>query len=130
VKSFRLDPDSIKDAIQSAPAMIAAVALCGLLAYLGWLDAIWRAVLIAFGALYFGYVFRGSLTQSLRSKYPNASYIGLLSIGLCAVMFGVLARMVFPTLQGGYLDYVWLSISFTTILAFVVINRQDPDVLK
>jgi hypothetical protein len=130
VKSFRLDSDSIDDAIQSLPAMIAAVTVCGILAYFGWFDATWRAVLIVFGAIYFGYVFRGSLTQSLRSKYPNASYIGLLSIGLCAVTFGVLARMVFPTLQGGYLDYVWLSISFTTILTFVVMNRRDPDVLK
>jgi len=130
VKSFRLDTDSIQDAIESWPAIIVAVALCGFLAYLGWFDATWRASLIAFGAIYFGYAFRGSLTQNLRSKYPNASYISLLSIGLCAAMFGVLARMTFPSLQNGFIDYVWLSISFTTILAFVVINCRDPDVLE
>lgn len=107
-----------------------AVALCGFFAYLGWFDATWRASLIAFGAIYFGYAFRGSLTQNLRTKYPNASCISLLSIGLCATMFGVLARMTFPSLQNAFIDYVWLSIFFTTILAFVIINRRDPDVLQ
>ena len=129
LKSFRLDTDSIKDAIDSWPVILVAVALCGLFATLGWSDATWRVTLIAFGAIYFGYAFRGSLTQNLRSKYPNASCMSLLSICSFAVTFGLLVRMIFPTLQGGFLDYVWLSISFTTLLAFVVINRRDPDVL-
>ena len=129
LKSFRLDTDSIKDAIDSWPVILVAVALCGLFATLGWSDATWRVTLIAFGAIYFGYAFRGSLTQNLRSKYPDASCMSLLSICSFAVTFGLLVRMIFPTLQGGFLDYVWLSISFTALLAFVVINRRDPDVL-
>lgn len=130
MKSFQLDKDSIRDAIESWPAVIIAVAVFGIVSYFGWFVAMWRATLIGMAAVYFGYVFRGMAYQKLRSQYPNASHISLLSIGMCACIFGVLARMLFPHLQGGVVDYTWLSISFTTILAFVVINRRDKDVLK
>ena len=127
MKSFRLDTDSINDAIESLPAIFAAVVLSGVLAYLGWFDVIWRDIMVVFGGIYFGYVMRATFTQNMRSKYPNAFYISLVSIGFCAATVGVLARMLFPTLQSGLVDYVWLSISFSTILAFgVPINASDP----
>jgi len=130
VKSLRLDTDSVRDAIESWPALLVAAAICALLMYLGWFDAAWRGVLVAFGAVYFGYALRGTITKNLRSEYPNASCIWLLSIGLCSGTIGVVTRMLFPLLQGGLTDYVWIAISFTTILAFVISNRRDQDVLK
>jgi hypothetical protein len=70
------------------------------------------------------------LTHKLRSKYPKATCIWLISIGMTSVAIGVFARMLLPSLQGALTDYVWIVVSFTTILAFVVINRHDPDVLR
>jgi hypothetical protein len=130
VKSFRLDTDSIKDAIESWPAILTALAISAPLLHVGWFDATWRGILIAFAAVYFGYALRGTLTKNIRSKYPNATCIWLVSIGLSSAAFGVIARMLMPSLQGGIADYLWIILSFTTILAFVVINRRDPDVLK
>jgi len=130
MKSFRIDTDSINDAIESWPALLTALAISASLAYVGWFDATWRGILIVFGAVYFGYALRGTLTHNLRSKYPKATCIWLVSIGLTSVALGVIARMFLPSLQGGLTDYVWIAVSFTTILAFVVINRHDPDVLK
>ena len=130
MKSFRLDRDSFNDAIESWPAFLVAFAIVASLAYLGWADSIWRGALIAFGASYLGYALRGTITHGLRTKYPNASYIWLLSIGLTSAALGVISRMLLPSLQGAQTDYVWITIAFSTILAFVVINRQDPDVLN
>jgi hypothetical protein len=96
---------------------------------MGWFDAAWRGTLIIFMAIYFGYAMRGTFTHSVRSKYPNASFVWLISIGLTAAAVGVFARMLMPSLQGGLTDYVWIAVSFLSILAFVVINRNDPDVL-
>ncbi|WP_197528951.1 hypothetical protein [Aeoliella mucimassa] len=116
MKSFRLD----NGVIDSWPAILFALGVTAFLAYLGWLDAVWRATFILFGASYFGYAARGSLTSRLRSKYPNATHIWLVSIGLTSASLGVVTRMLFPSLQGGLTDYVWISISFSTILLFVM----------
>ena len=130
MKSFRLDRESVADFIESWPVIFASVALCVWLGYLGWFDAVWRVSLVLFAGAYFGYVIRGRLLQNLRSQYPNARWIGLLSIGFVVATLGVVARMAFPATQGGLLDIVWLSLSFVCILIFVVINRRDPDVLR
>jgi hypothetical protein len=130
MKSFRLDQESVADIARSWPLIIAALGVSVGLAYLGWFDAAWRVSLVVFAGLYFGYVVRGSFAQNLQERYPNARFIGLLSVGLVVATLGVFTRMVFPNTQGGRLDIVWLAISFVSILTFVVINRHDPDVLR
>lgn len=130
MRSFRLDHRSIQTFIDRWPVLLVAAAISGWLLYAGWFHAIWRAPLIVFTALYFGYTLRGLLTSKLRAKYPKAAHLWLLSIGMTSVMLGVLARIAMPALQGGFADYSWLMISFSTIFAFVIINRRDPDVLK
>jgi hypothetical protein len=130
MKSFRLDTDSITDAIESWPALCAAVIVTVLLVYYGWVDATSRIILIVGGGIYFGYALRGGLVKSLRSQYPNASYHALLGIGFCVAAFGVVARMTSPAMQGGSLDVIWIVVSFVCILAFVIVNRNDPDVLR
>lgn len=130
MKAFRLDIDSIDDLIKSWPALLAALVISIGLAYVGWSDAAWRGVLIVFAAVYFGYSLQSMFAHKLRSKYPNAKCTWLVSIGMMSVVLGMFARMLLPSLQGGVTDYVWIVVSFTTILAFVVINRHDPDVLR
>jgi hypothetical protein len=130
MKSFRLDTESIYDAIESWPAILIALAISAFLTYAGWFNVKWRGILVVFAAVYFGYALRGVFAHNLRAKYPNAKSIWLLSVGMTSVLLGVLARMLLPSLQGVLTDYVWIIVSFSTILAFVVINRHDPDVLK
>ena len=130
MKSFQLDTESIYDAIESWPAILIALAISVVLTYAGWFNVTCRGILVVFAAVYFGYALRGVFTRSLRAKYPNAKSIWLLSIGMTSVLLGMLARMLLPSLHGVTTDYVWIVVSFMTILAFVVINRHDPDVLK
>ena len=130
MKSFQLDTESIHDAIESWPAILIALAISVFLTYAGWFNVTCRGILVVFAAVYFGYALRGVFARSLRAKYPNAKSIWLLSIGMTSVLLGMLARMLLPSLHGVTTDYVWIVVSFMTILAFVVINRHDPDVLK
>lgn len=130
MKSFRLDRRSVAHCIQSWPLIVVAVGASVWLGYLGWFDAVWRVSLVVFAGLYFGYIVRGSLAQNLKDRYPNARFIGLLSVGLVVATLGVGTRMAFPDTQGGLLDIVWLAVSFVFILTFVVINRHHPDVLR
>src|SRR5688572_25315925 len=130
MKSFRLDRESVNGFVESWPIIFIAVAVTCLFGYFGWLDAFWRVCFVLFAGAYFGYVFRGMLTQNLSERYPNARSIGLVSVGLVAAALGVFVRMTFPDTQGGVVDIVWLSLSFVCILTFVVINRRDPDVLR
>ncbi len=129
-RSFHLDKSTATELADSWPAILLGLLITGLLLYLSWFNQAWRVLLIAFGAVYFGYVLRGNLTKRLRSQYPHAMYQWLLSIGLTSAALGVFARMLLPNLQGGVTDMVWVTISFSTILAFVLINRRDPDVLN
>jgi hypothetical protein len=130
MKSFRLDRESVNDFVESWPIIFVALAVTGLFGYLGWLDAFWRVCLVLIAGAYFGYVLRGMLTQNLMARYPNARWIGLLSVGLVVAALGVFVRMAFPATQGDAVDIAWLSLSFVCILTFIVINRRDPDVLR
>ena len=130
MKSFRLDRESVTDFMESWPVLVASVALCVWLGYVGWSNVVWRVVLVLYAGAYFGYVVRGRLFGNLRERYPNARWIGLLSVGLSVMTLGVVARMAFRETQGGLLDMVWLSLSFICIFTFVVANRRDPDVWR
>jgi hypothetical protein len=68
MKSFRLDRESVNDFVASWPIMFIAVAVASLFGYFGWLDTVWRVCLVVFAGAYFGYVFRGTLTQSLLER--------------------------------------------------------------
>ncbi|MBI1348739.1 hypothetical protein GC163_20900 [bacterium] len=107
-----------------------ALAICGVVGYFGWTDLFWRGLVIVFAGYYFGYLARGRLFQNLQEKYPRARGIGLLSIGMVTLTLGVLTRMTFQEMQGGAFDVAWLVASFIAILAFVIINRRDPDIWR
>ena len=49
---------------------------------------------------------------------------------MATLTLGVAARMAFPQVQGPSFDLAWLGVSFGSILAFVVANRHDDDVVR
>src|SRR5690349_24789172 len=100
MKSFRLDRESVSKFIESWPMLAISAAICLGLAYVGWTNAFWRVLLVVYAGAYFGYVVRGRLFANLRERYPNARWIGLLSVGLSVMTLGVLSRMAFHA-QGG-----------------------------
>lgn len=128
MKSFRLDT-SKQELLESWPAILLATCVCGISLYFGWFNVVGRILFIVIGASYFGFVSRGFFASRIEAQYPNARHRWLVSVGLTSAALGVFVRMLMPKLQGGPVDYVWLSLSFFTILAFVLLNRRDPDVL-
>lgn len=130
MKSFRLDRESVSDVARGWPQLLAGLAIMLALTYLGWSVPVWRIILAIFIGTYFGGIFSGGFQRSLVARYPNARFHRLLSIGLLTATSGVICRMTFPTVQGGFLDIAWILFSFVFILAFVLLNRHDPDVMK
>lgn len=130
MKSLRLDRQSIAELVESWPLVVVAIGISGWLGYMGWFDPAWRMSLVIFAGLYFGYVLRGSLGRGLAERFPNARFRGLLSVGMIVMTLGVLTRMGFPQTQGGAFDLAWLGVSFVSLLAFVIVNRRDPDVFR
>ena len=80
--------------------------------------------------VYGGYALRGAASARLRERYPNARFHALLSIGMATLTLGIATRMAFPAVQGSAFDLAWLGVSFASILAFVVANRHDEDVVR
>jgi hypothetical protein len=130
MKSFRLDRDSVTEFLDSWPSLLVGALLAGAFVYVG-LTHVWGVVAgVVLCGVYGGYLLRGVAADRLRETYPNARWHGLLSVGMATMTLGVAARMAFPQVQGGVLDLAWLGVSFSSILAFVVANRHDGDVIR
>jgi hypothetical protein len=130
MKSFRLDGDSVAWFLDSWPALLIGGLLTGVLVYVGMRHPWGRVAGVLFCGAYGGYALRGVATKGLRKQYPNARWHWLLSIGLATATLGVFTRMAFPEVQCSSFDLAWLGVSFGTILAFVIANRHDPDVVR
>jgi len=126
MKSFRLDPDSVKDVLKGWPLMLILIIAGSLLA---WLSVRYEWVRI-FVPLVFGVAIGPTIGSQLRQKYPTATGLWLLTIGMTTCLIGVLARMAFPSWQGTGFDLSWLGITFCSILAFVIINAGNKDVVR
>lgn len=125
MRSFRLDPDSVDEVVESWPLFLVALVIAiplGLLAA----NNPWGRILIP---MLFGVVLGPRIVGRLRRSYPTAKHLWLLSIGMMTSFIGVLARMAFPDWQGAGFDLTWLGIAFFTILAFVLVNRGNKDVV-
>jgi hypothetical protein len=130
MRSFRLDGESVNHFLESWPTLLVAALLAGLFVYVG-LAHLWGVVAgVLLGGVYGGYLLRGFASKRLRERYPNARWHGLLSIGMATLTLGVATRMAFPQVQGPSFDLAWLGVSFCSILAFVVANRHDDDVVR
>jgi hypothetical protein len=126
MRSFRLDPDSVTDFLRSWPVLLLGGLIAAMVVFLGsayWWTRILLPVLM--GVCVGPRLFVGRI----REQYPNARHVWLLSIGMMTALVGVVARMAFPAWQGSKFDLTWLGVTFFTILAFVLLNRGDHDVV-
>lgn len=125
MKSFRLDPDSVQEAIAGWPVFLLAIILGTATAWFATTYQ-WSRILTP---LLFGIALGPRFVGGLRQKYPTANQLWLLSIGMATALVGVTARMVFPSWQGAEFDLPWIGVAFVSILAFVVVNRGDKNVV-
>ena len=130
MKSFRLDRDSVVEFLDSWPALLVGGLVTGGLSYVGMSQPWGRVLGLLLCGVYGGFALRAVAAGRVRRRYPNARWHWLLSVGLATATFGVLTRMAFREVEGSSFDLAWLGVSFGTILAFVIANRHDPDVVR
>jgi len=127
MRTFRLDPDSVRDFVTSWPLVLACTAVGSAIAMLATTHH-WGRILIP---VLFGIALGPRLVDGqLREKYPTAKHLWLLSIGLMTSLIGIIARMAFPGWQGTGFDLTWLGTAFFSILAFVLVNHRNKDVVQ
>ncbi len=125
MKSFRLDLDSVQEVVEGWPVFLVSIVLGTATA---WFATNYLGARIL-TPLLFGIALGPRLIGALRQKYPTAKQLWLLSIGMATVLVGVTARMAFPSWQGAGFDLSWLGVAFFSILAFVLVNRGNKDVV-
>jgi hypothetical protein len=130
MRSFRLDSDSVAHFLDSWPSLVIGALLAGVCVYVGINQPWGRVAAVLLCGVYGGYLLRGVTSKRLRRRYPNASYLWLLSAGMATMTLGVATRMAFPDVQGTTFDLAWIGVSFVSILAFVLANRGDEDVVR
>jgi hypothetical protein len=130
MRSFRLDRDSIAEVLDSWPALVVGILLASLFAYLGIMHLWGRVCAVLLSGTYGGFLLRGVVGRRLREQYPGARWIWLLSVASATLVVGVAARMAFPQIQATAFDSAWLGVSLFSILAFILINRKDKNVVR
>lgn len=125
MRSFRLDPDSVQDVVESWPWMLATLIPAVGLGYLA-VTYEWARMLVPIA---FAAALGPRAIIVWRQHYPTAKQLWLLSVGMTTLLIGVALRMAFPAWQGSAFDLTWLGVAFLTILAFVLINRGNKDVV-
>ena len=127
MRSFRLDPDSINDFVKCWP-WILFWALVGCAIGIFCTAYLWGRILIpiVFGIALGPRLFDGHIQK----RYPTAFCVWLVSLGLMTCLVGVTLRMSFPHWQGTGFDTAWLGVAFISILAFVLLNRENSDVFR
>jgi len=76
------------------------------------------------------HLFRGNLKRIVRERYPSAKHIWLLGIAAALFASWQIAEHAIPTLGQGWPALAFLLPAIGAIVAFLVINRHDPDVMR
>jgi hypothetical protein len=130
MRSFRLDPDSVAEILDSWPAFVIAPLLLCLFAYFG-LTHLWgRVCAVLVCGLFGGYMLRGVTARRFRQEYPGARWFWLLTVGQTSAVVGVATMLAFPHRLGTWFDLTWLGITFFSVLLFVLINRKNKYVIQ
>ncbi len=130
MRSFRLHIESKAELIWDAIALAVGVGVFFLLRHWQIAELAWRIGALLAAAVFVGYLLRGRLCRTLRQRYPNARWIGLLAVGMTVLTFGVIARFVVPGAQEGFFMLPFILLAGACIATFVVANRKDPDVTR
>ena len=128
MKSFRLHIESKSELVQSAIGLIIGVGVFLALQHFDVSGIGYRVVMLLLAAVMAGYLWRGQLGRTLRRRFPNARWIPLLAVGFTIAGFGVIARFVLPQADDGWFTLAFILPAGACIVAFVIINRRDPDV--
>src|SRR5437016_14565784 len=123
MKSFRLASTSRREVIESVIALLIGVGIFFALDYFHITEAVWRVFALLSGAIFVGYLCRGYVCRSLRGKYPNARWIGVLAVGFAITTFGVIARFVVPGAEEGQSILAFIVPSAVCVAAFLIVNR-------
>lgn len=127
MRSFRLDPDSVAEFVRSWPVVLIGALTGSAIAFFGrdlWCIRFLLPILM--GVCLGPRLFVGRISE----RYPTARHPWLVSIGLTTALLGVVLRMAVPTWRGMAFDLTWLGVSFFSILAFVLLNRGNDDVVR
>ena len=129
-RSFRLDPDSVTEFLDSWPALLIGALVACLSVYLGMTHLWGRIFAVFLFGTYGGFLLRGVAGERLREQYPGARWVWLLSVGFTTLVVGVATGMAFPETRGSAFDRAWLGVAFFSILAFVLANRKNKNVVR
>ncbi len=130
MRSFRLDPNSVTDFFDAWLALLIALLLVCLAAYLGIANGWGRVITVLASGTYFGFSLRGVGAHPLRERYPGARWFWLLTVGLATSVVGAATLMAFPAQRATAFDLTWLGVSFFAILAFILANRKNENVVR
>ncbi|MFO0826567.1 MAG: hypothetical protein U0572_00315 [Phycisphaerales bacterium] len=124
MKSFRLHIGSKSELVKDVVGLSIGVGLFLVLHRFHIAATGWRIIAILAGAVFVGYVCRGRLSRKLRTRYPNARWIGLLAVGLAIATFGVIAHFVVPGADEHALTLAFILPAGACIAIFVIVNRE------
>ncbi len=130
MRSFRLDPDSVTEVLDSWPAYVIAPLLVCLFAYLGFTQHWGLVCAVLVCGVFSGYLLCGGITRRYRARYPGARWVWLLTVGQTSVVVGLATILALPYKLGTLFDMAWTGMAFFSILLFVLINRKNKDVVR
>lgn len=130
LNSFRLDPDSRGELVPLLIAVVITGAAFGVLYSLDMLSVGMRVGVLLMAAFLVSQFCTGAVRRSLALQYPNARWIGLLSMAYVLMGFGVVGQFVFEWLTPQRLFYLFLLPGGAAVLVFLILNRRDRDVME
>ncbi|MFO0890692.1 MAG: hypothetical protein U0790_16305 [Isosphaeraceae bacterium] len=131
MRSFRLDPECVTQFRENLPGLLVGGLMAVLIARFRpalLRDGTTAAVIVA--AICLVDLALGRIHRRLRQAYPGAQFYGLVTTGFAILLGGFAVWMVFRRDLGLGFNLAWPGVSFVLILAFVLLNRKNPAVLR
>ncbi len=133
MKSFRFKRPAGDDKLEVIALLIGMAIVAGLYAALdsiGLANFTPKVFALMLTPIFVIHLFRGGLKQIARSRYPSAKHIWLLGIAAASFSSWGIAQICFPEAEQGWIALGFILPSIGAIVAFLVINRHDPDVMQ
>ncbi len=130
MRSFRLLPPERSDWIEIVVGLGIPTLVCASLHAFAALDAapyVLALIVVPFWTVFF---FRGGLKRIVRDRYPSARHAWLLGFAAAAFVSWLIAQRFLPRIGQGLPTLGFLLPTMGAIVAFLVINRDAPDVMQ